>query len=181
MAAHRRRNATRPRIGHFALCSVPDHDGAFGVTNKKAVLRLAGRLANEPRRVRVADQVVQIDPPCAQQFMHQSENEEPVRPRPDPQPLVGNRRIARPDRVYRNELGAAARLEPAERYLDRVGRVIFGNTEHQQIFGPFPVGLAELPERAANGVEAGGRHVDRTEPAMGRIVGRAELAGPVAG
>ena len=59
--------------------------------------------------------------------------------------------------------------------------MILGDAEHQKIFGTFPVGLAEFPERAADGIQPGGRHVDRTEPAMGGVVGGAELARPPAG
>src|SRR3546814_18428004 len=44
-----------------------------------------------------------------------------------------------------------------------------------------PVGLAELPERAADRIDAGGRHVDRAEAAAGREVRRAELMRPEAG
>src|SRR3546814_5171790 len=44
-----------------------------------------------------------------------------------------------------------------------------------------PVGLAELPERAADRIDAGGRHVDRAEAAVGREVRRAELLRPEAG
>ena len=44
-----------------------------------------------------------------------------------------------------------------------------------------PVGLAELPEAAADRVLPGGRHVDRAEAAMRRPVGRAEAGGPQAG
>ena len=65
--------------------------------------------------------------------------------------------------------------------LDRVGVVILGHAEHQQVFRAFPVGIAEFPEAAADGVQPAGRHVHGTEAAMRGEVGGAELLGPPAG
>ena len=59
--------------------------------------------------------------------------------------------------------------------------MIFRHAEHQHVFGSLPVGLAKLPERAADRIQPGRRHVDGAETAMCRIVWRAELARPVAG
>ena len=39
-----------------------------------------------------------------------------------------------------------AALELAETRLDRIGGMVFSDTEQQEIFGVLPVGLAELPE-----------------------------------
>ena len=44
-----------------------------------------------------------------------------------------------------------------------------------------PVGLAEFPKRATKGIDAGGGHVDGTEPAMGGVVGGAIGLRPEAG
>src|SRR4030095_16136016 len=65
--------------------------------------------------------------------------------------------------------------------LDRIAAVILRNAEHQEIARALPVRFAELPERAADGVEPGRRHVDRAEAAMRRVVRRAELRRPPTG
>src|SRR5690606_38950682 len=49
------------------------------------------------------------------------------------------------------------------------------------VFRVLPAGLADLPERGTQRVEAGGGHVDGAEPAMGGMVRRAELLCPPAG
>src|SRR3954469_16583846 len=59
--------------------------------------------------------------------------------------------------------------------------MVFGDPENQKKPGAFPIRLAELPEAAAQRVHAGGRHVDRAEPAMRREVRGPELGGPEAG
>ena len=59
--------------------------------------------------------------------------------------------------------------------------MVLGDAEEKEIFRPFPIGLAEFPERSADQVEAGGRHVDRAKTAMGGKIGRAELRRPPAG
>src|SRR5437016_8309516 len=59
--------------------------------------------------------------------------------------------------------------------------MVFGDPEHQKKPGALPVRLAELPEAAAQRVHAGGRHVDRAEPAMRGEIRGAELGGPEAG
>src|SRR6185312_8527671 len=53
--------------------------------------------------------------------------------------------------------------------------------EEQEEARMLPIRLAELPERAADGVEPGGRHVDRAEAAMRGVVRRPELARPPSG
>ncbi len=98
----------------------------------------------------------------------------------DAEPFVGDRRVAGADRVDRDELDAA-RLELAERDLDRIAVVVLGAAEQHEIARVLPIRLAELPERAADGVEAARGHVDRAEAAVGGIVRRAELARPPAG
>ena len=73
------------------------------------------------------------------------------------------------------------RLELAELDLDRVGGVILGDAEQHEVAGVLPVRLAELPERAAERVEPGRRHVDRAEAAVGGEVVRAVLLREPAG
>ncbi len=48
--------------------------------------------------------------------------------------------------------------------------VILGDAEDHEELGAVPVGLAEFPEGAAHRVDAGGGHVDRTEPAMRGVI-----------
>ena len=140
----------------------------------------ARRIDHQPAGIGVAHQVVDIDFTGTQQFMDQRHDEQAVGARPDSDPFVGDCRIAGAHRVDADELGAA-RLQFADAGLDRVGIVILGDAEHQEIFGPIPVRFAELPERSADGVEPGCRHVDRAEAAMGRIIRRAELLRPPSG
>src|SRR5690606_19056257 len=73
------------------------------------------------------------------------------------------------------------RLGLAQLDLERVGIVVLGAAEQHEVAGALPVGLAELPERAADGVEAARGHVDRAEAAVGGVVRGAELARPPAG
>src|SRR5262249_40642522 len=75
----------------------------------------------------------------------------------------------------------AASLELAEPDLDRIGIVILGDAEQQEIFGAIPIRLAELPERAADRVKPRGRHVDRADSAMRGVVRRTELLRPISG
>src|SRR5690606_27020241 len=62
--------------------------------------------------------------------------------------------------------------------LDRVGVVVLGGAEHHEIARQGPVGLSELPKRAADRVYPRCRHIDRAEAAVRGIVGRTELACP---
>ena len=59
--------------------------------------------------------------------------------------------------------------------------MVFGDAEHEEVPGTLPVGFAEFPEGAADGVQPAGRHIDRAEAAVGREVGRAELLRPPTG
>ena len=112
--------------------------------------------------------------------MDQRQDQEPVRAGGDAHPIIGDRVIAGADRVDADDLGAPG-LDLADAHFDRVAVVIFSDTEKQEKLGVIPVGLAELPEGAAHGVDAGGGHVDRAEAAMGRIVRRAEVLCPERG
>ena len=55
--------------------------------------------------------------------------------------------------------------------------MVFGRTHHDEELGVIEIGAAELPERAANGIDHAGGHIHRTEAAMGRVVGRSKLTG----
>ena len=59
--------------------------------------------------------------------------------------------------------------------------VVLGDAEEEEEPGALPVGGAELPEGAAEGVDAGGGHVDRAEAAVGGVVRGAVLLRPPAG
>src|SRR3990172_4408712 len=54
--------------------------------------------------------------------------------------------------------------------------MIFGGTDHHEQLGALEVGAAEFPERAADGVDHSGRHIDRAETAVRGVIRGAELA-----
>ncbi len=112
--------------------------------------------------------------------MDERKDQQAVGAGPDAQPLVGDRGIPGAHGIDRDDLDAAA-AQLAEADLDRVRIMILGDAEQQEIARVVPIGLAEFPERAADRVEPGGRHVDGAEAAMRRVIGRAELARPPAG
>ena len=130
--------------------------------------------------VGIAGQVVEVDLAGLEQLVDQRADEQPVGAGADAHPFIGNGRIAGLDRVDRNNL-CAVLLQLAKPGLDRVGGMILGHAEQHEVFRVVPVGLAELPERAAKGVDAGRRHVDRAEAAVRCEVGGAELRRPPAG
>ena len=145
------------RLGIDPVCGddrlgrgVEDQGLAGGVTGEQAVIGGALILDHEPRRIGVATEIFLVDLAGAQQFLDQRQDEQAVGSRPDADPFVGDRRVAGPDRIDRHELGGAARLELAEADLDRIGIVVLGYAEHQEVLGVLPVRLAELPERAAD-------------------------------
>ena len=144
------------------------------------MIGVARRIDDQPGRVGVAQQVVDIDLARLQQFMDDGEDQQAVGAGPDADPVVGDRRIAGAHRIDRNKARAAL-LQLGDADLQRVGIMVLGDAEHHEQLGALPVGRAELPERAADGHDAGGRHVDRAEAAMRGIVRRAELLRPEAG
>ena len=150
---------------------------ALVVAGEQAVVGGAGCLDHQPGRVGVAHEVLDIDLLGLEQLLDHGGDEQPVGAGPDADPLVGDGAVAGAHGIDGDELDAAL-LELAERHLDGVGGVVLGDAEHQEVAGVVPVGVAELPERAAEGVHAGGRHVDRAEAAVGGEVGRAVLDGP---
>ena len=137
----------------------------------------AGVVAHQPVRVRVPHEIVEIDAVGAEQLMDEACGEEAVGAGPDAHPFVGDRRVPGSDRVDRDDLGAA-RLEVAETDLDRVGSVVFGDAEQEEVSRPRPVGFSELPERAAKRVETGSGHVHGAETAMCGVVRCSELGRP---
>ena len=150
------------------------------ITQEQAEISALGVALHQVARVGVTAEIVQIDLPRLEQLVHQREDEQAVGARGDAHPLIGNGVVARAHRVHTHDLGAAF-LEPAQTHLDRVGIVILGHTEDHEHLGPLPVRLAKLPERPAHGVDPGGSHIDRAEPAVGGIVGGAELLRPPTG
>ena len=94
---------------------------------------------------------------------------------PDRHPLVGDRRVAGAHRVDRDEAPAVA-LELRDRDLERIGVMVLGGAEHDEELGALEVRAAELPERAADGVDHARGHVHRAEAAVRGVVRRAELA-----
>ena len=141
---------------------------------------VARRVDHQPGRVGVAHQIVDIDLARLEQFVDDREDQQPVGARPDADPVVGDRRIAGAHRIDRDEARAAL-LQLGDADLQRVGIMVLGDAEHDEELRPLPVRRAELPERAADRHDAGGRHVDRAEAAMRGIVRRAELLRPEAG
>ena len=140
----------------------------------------ARRLDDEPGRIRVAHEIVDIDALRPEKLVNERADESAVRAGPDADPFVSNGVVARAHGIDGDDL-RSVRLELAETDLDRVRAVVLGNAEEHEEFRVVPVRLAELPERAAERVEAGGRHVHRAEAAVGCVVRRAVLDGPPAG
>ena len=138
------------------------------------------RVDHQPGRVGIADEIVDIDPARLQQFVDDGQNQQPVCARPDPDPVVGYRRIARANGIDRDETRAVS-LELRDANLQRIGIVILRHAEHDKELGALPVRRAEFPEGAADCHNAGGCHVDRAKAAMRGIVGRSILLRPEAG
>ena len=157
-----------------------DQRPAVGVAGDQPVIGVARCVDHQPGGVGPADQVVEVDPPGVQELVDQAHDEEPVGAGADADPFVGNGRVAGADRVDRDDLRTAL-LELRHAELQGIAVVVLGDAEDQEVAGVLEIRLAELPEAAADAVEAAGRHVDRAEPAMRGVVAGAELAGPEAG
>src|SRR6185312_11135886 len=152
---------------------------ALLVARDQTVIGLAGSVDDQMVRIRVADQKLGIHLAGFQQAVDQRENEQTVGARPYGYELIGYGGVAGTNGIDRDDLGAAL-LELAEAKLDGIRVVILRDTEEQEEARVLPVRLTKLPECAAHGVESGGRHVDRAEPAVRGIVHRAEAAGEAA-
>ena len=166
-----------PRCG-LAGAAV-NHEGlAFGILQDHA---LVGTIAHhQKRRVGELRQIIEIDLTRLQKAVDQGQDQQPIGAGRDAKPIIGHRVIARADRVDANHLAAPA-LQLAKADFDRVGIMVLGHTEEDKQLGAVPVGLAEFPKRAANGVDAACGHVDRTEPTVSGIVRRAIGLRPPAG
>lgn len=147
---------------------------AIFVTGKQAVVIGGGVADDKPMRVCVTDEIVEIDFFGGQQLMNQGRDQHAIGSGLYADPLVRNGVVPGAHRVDRYNLDALF-LEFSERDLKGVGRVILGDAEEQKITGVLPVGLAELPKRAAESVKSGGGHVHGAEAAMSREIGSAEL------
>ena len=150
------------------------------VAGKEPVISRARSLDHQPGGIGVAAEIIDIDPIGLEQFVDQRQHKKPVRAGPDPDPFVGDRRIAGAHRIDRDEFGAAP-AQSRQRDLDRVRIMVFGDAEHHEEPGARPIGLAELPEAAAERVHSGSRHIDRAEAAMCGEIGGPELRGPITG
>ena len=108
--------------------------------------------------------------------MDQRHEERAVRAGADRHPLVGNRRVAGADRVDGDETAAGA-LELRQRDLQRIRVMVLGGADHEKQLRAIEIRAAEFPERAAHRIDHPGGHVGRTEAAVRRVIGRAELPG----
>ena len=188
LAAIIEREATHERridaVGAGHLCAlglrIVDERRARGIAEDEAIVGAARILDHQPRRIGEAQQIFTVDLLLLHEHVDQGAGKQAIGAGADADPFIGNRGVARLHRIDRDDLGAA-RLELAQPHLDRVRGMVFGHAEEHEVFRMLPVRLAEFPEAAAIGVEAGRRHVDRAEAAVGGVVGRAELRGPPAG
>ncbi len=154
--------------------------GRIGVVREHALAFAAGLQQHQLRRVGVALQERVVDQIVGDQHVQQRHEERAVGAGLDRDPFVGDGRVAGAHRIDRDEATAAA-LELAERHLQRVRVMVFGGADHHEELGAVEVGAAEFPEAAADRVDHAGGHVHRTEAAVRRVVGRAELAREQAG
>ena len=98
----------------------------------------------------------------------------------DGNPLIRNGRVAGAHRVDRDE-PATVTLEFADGNLHRVAVMVFRRAHHHEELGAIQIWPTKFPKTATHRVDHARRHVDRAEAPMGRVVGRAELAGEQAG
>ena len=158
---------------------IPTKRRAIGIFDDEPMIGSTWVLVDQPGSVRCARQEFEINPVLAEELMDERRYERAVRARANPNPFVSNGRIARANRVHRNNFGTA-RLQLAEANFDRVGIVVFRDAEHQQHARMLPVRFAKFPERSADGIYPPGGHIDRTETTMCGMVWRAELRRPEA-
>ena len=179
-AARQRQAFILAKRAHQLARTLVEAERIAGVVAREQAVVLCTRIPDhQPRRIGVARQIVEIDLLGLQQLVHQCRGEQPIGARLDADPFVGDGVVARAHRVDGDDLHAPL-LELAEPDLDRVGGMVLGHAEQHEVARVIPVGIAELPERAAERIEPGGRHVHRAEAPVRRVVGRAELHGPPA-
>ncbi len=133
--------------------AVPGQRPALRIAGEQAVVGRARIADHQPGGIGVADQKFEIDAVGAQQFMDQRQHEQPVGAGTDADPFVGDRRVTGPHRIHRDVFRPAL-FQFARPGLDRVGIVVLGHAEHHQVFRALPVGIAELPEAAADRCKA---------------------------
>ena len=126
------------------------------------------------------DQVFKINLLRAQQFVDQAGDKHAVGAGSDADPLIRDGVVASLDRVDRDNLHTLG-LQLAERRLQWVRCMIFGDAKQQKVFGPLPVGFAELPKRTTERIETRRRHINRAEPAVRGKIWRTELLRKPAG
>ena len=146
----------------------------LGAAHEQAEIVGARVEVDELPGVGEAREELAVEEPERHDLVDQREQQRAVGAGTDRHPLVGDRRIAGADRIDRDEAAAVA-LELGDRDLQRIRVVILGGADHHEELRAVEVGAAELPERAADRVDHPGRHVDRAEAAVRRVVGRAEL------
>src|SRR5262245_57188159 len=166
-------------VGDLAGAYVVDERVAVFVTRKQAVFGSSGGADHQPGRIGVAHEVIDIDLMRPEQLLDHGPDEQPVAAWPEADPLVGDGAVARPHRIDRYKFDTPL-FELAKPDLDGIGGVVLGDPEHHEVARAVPVGIAEFPERATEGIHAGCRHVDGAEPAVGGEVRRAVLHRPPA-
>ena len=179
-AGDHRGNATGSGRDFGVGIPVPAQDAAVGIAGEQAVFGRARRFHDQMMGVAVAHQIIQIDTAVAQQLVDQCHRQQAVGAGADADPFIGNRTVAGANRIDGDHF-RAARFQAAQTEFDGIGIMIFGHAPEHQVIGVFPVRFPELPETAAERVQSAGRHVDRTEAAMGGIVVGSVLLRPPAG
>ena len=97
-----RRRAAGERSG-----SLKNERLARRVAGEQPVISRSRRLNHQPRGVGITNEIVEIDPIGFEKLVDQCHGEEPVSAGPDPNPFVGDRRIAGTYRIDRDKSGAA--------------------------------------------------------------------------
>ena len=103
----------------LAGCPVQHLRRARIITQEQPVIRCTRIADNQPRRVGIARQIIDIDLASAQQLADHRQNQQPVRARGHPEPVIRNSRITGLHRIDRNH-PCAASLQLAKSHLDRV-------------------------------------------------------------
>ncbi|KUP94251.1 hypothetical protein TRIHO_08640 [Tritonibacter horizontis] len=180
MAAEVGAHAVHVEGRQLAGLAVDHQRRAVVVAQEQAIVGAVLVLVHQHGRVGVAGKIVEVDLARFHQHMHQRQDEQPIGAGRDADPVIRHRVIAGADRVDANHPCAAC-LDLANAHLDRVAVVILGDAEQQEQLGVVPIGLAEFPEGTTHGVDPGGGHIDRAEPAMRRVVAGAKVLRPEAG
>src|SRR5687767_14166224 len=114
-------------IDKIAAVAIKAKRITFLVAIDEAVFFGIRRIDDEPWRVGIAHQEVEIDLVVAQQFVDEREDKQAISTRLDTQPLICDRRIAGADRIDRDELGlvrSGAALQMTKPNLDWIAVVI---------------------------------------------------------